>query len=678
MQLRSWGNPEAYDTGTPEDKQLFYQHDCHWVYDHVTLANPDFGKIAVFNNRVPGENGDPYSSVHLLNPSYTDYDNTFGSNEGTYLPETFDWSYVPQDSLYSSGLSSFQRLENGNSLICFGSWGDTREITPDGELAWRYKTPLMNLGGFAIPVVQGTPLSTFQNLTFRAHRYPATFPAFDGAMLEPQGTLELNPTPLVTCGCDQIEGGECDCSGNQLDAVGLCGGTCQADLDADGICDDVDSCIGAFDVCGVCNGPGEVNDCGCTDIPAEDCDCEGSQIDVIGICGGQCQADSDNNGVCDDQEVYGCTYPLAENFSSSVTRDDGSCIFPCEGAVNVNVFDWDEDYAVTIADFLAMLSVFGDVDVDSDGIWDSSDLCVDINACNYANDPSEPCGYIDVLGICGGGCEADEDNDGICDDIDSCIGVEDECGVCNGPGPTEVVIEDITILYDSVYLPQLEEWYVYEFGADTTFSYECAPFFGDCGDPVSYQGYVYSTVLVGDQCWFAENLRSEHYENGDAIPASLDADEWLSTTAGAAVVYDGDDSYEEAYGRLYNWYTVDDVRGLCPSGWHVPTDEEWTVMTDHLGGETVAGGQMKSTFGWSSGGNGTNSSGFSGLPGGYRNVGLYSAGFSGAGEFGSWWSSSLDGLEAWARDLYYGNESISRYNDVPRFGMSVRCIQNTE
>ena len=76
----------------------------------------------------------PYSAVHLLNPSYTDYDNTFGSSEGTYLPQTFDWSF-PADSLYSSGLSSFQRLENGNSLICFGRWGDTREVTPDGELA---------------------------------------------------------------------------------------------------------------------------------------------------------------------------------------------------------------------------------------------------------------------------------------------------------------------------------------------------------------------------------------------------------------------------------------------------------------------------------------------------------------------------------------------------------------
>lgn len=197
-----WGNPEAYDMGDADDKQLFYQHDCHWVYDHVTLANPDFGKIAVFNNRVPGENDEAFSAVHLLNPSYTDYDNNYATETGTetYLPSDFDWSYTAPDSIYSSGLSSFQRLENGNSLICYGRWGDTREITPDGELAWRYKTPLVNAGGFAAPVSQGSEPTINQNLTFRAHRYPADFEGFDGVGLNAQGVIELDPMPLVVCG----------------------------------------------------------------------------------------------------------------------------------------------------------------------------------------------------------------------------------------------------------------------------------------------------------------------------------------------------------------------------------------------------------------------------------------------------------------------------------------------
>ncbi|MBT5148248.1 MAG: hypothetical protein HOM41_06765, partial [Flavobacteriales bacterium] len=117
-----------------------------------------------------------------------------------------------------------------------------------------------------------------------------------------------------------------------------------------------------------------------------------------------------------------------------------------------NPYDGNGDGNVSIGDFLEMLAVFGDTDTDSDGVWDSLDACVDLAACNYANDPSEPCTYIDVLGVCGGGCEGDGDDDGICDSEDDCVGVLDECGVCNGPGPTEVVIESITFEYDSVYL----------------------------------------------------------------------------------------------------------------------------------------------------------------------------------------------------------------------------------
>ena len=177
------------------------------------------------------------------------------------------------------------------------------------------------------------------------------------------------------------------------------------------------------------------------------------------------------------------------------------------------------------------------------------------------------------------------------------------------PGPTEVVIENITILYDSVYAEQIDQWFVFEVGADTTFGITCGSAFLDCGDPVNYQGYDYTTVLIGEQCWFAENLRSENYENGDAIPSNLNDSEWGNTSAGAVAVFgEGDSSCEEfsiggntcedtwslnEYGRLYNWYAVNDARGLCPSGWHVPTDGEWTVMTDFLGGESVAADQMK-------------------------------------------------------------------------------------
>ena len=197
----------------------------------------------------------------------------------------------------------------------------------------------------------------------------------------------------------------------------------------------------------------------------------------------------------------------------------------------------------------------------------------------------------------------------------------------------------------------------------------------NCGDNVTYQGYDYATVLIGEQCWFAENLRSENYENGDAIPAGLSDSEWSSTTLGATAVYVESAVDLETYGRLYNWFAVYEARGLCPSGWHVPTDGEWTVMTNFLGGESVAGGQMKTTYGWNNGGNGTNSSGFSGLPGGGRGS---SGSFNYAGDFGSWWSSSPSGFSAWGRSLGYNYESVTRGSGNLWAGFSVRCVRDAE
>ena len=224
----------------------------------------------------------------------------------------------------------------------------------------------------------------------------------------------------------------------------------------------------------------------------------------------------------------------------------------------------------------------------------------------------------------------------------------------------------------------------------------------DCGDPVNYQGYDYTTVLIGEQCWFAENLRSENYENGDAIPSNLNNSEWNTTSSGAVTVYgagsstcynsspDGDACDESwslnEYGRLYNWYAVDDARGLCPSGWHVPTDGEWMTLEMALGmGEAEAndpghrgtdqGTQMKTDYGWSGGGNGMNPSGFAGLPGGNRANGGY---FFGAGSNGYWWSSSPDGSSAWFRVLSSNDEYVFRNTITPPYGYSVRCVRDAE
>jgi uncharacterized protein (TIGR02145 family) len=146
------------------------------------------------------------------------------------------------------------------------------------------------------------------------------------------------------------------------------------------------------------------------------------------------------------------------------------------------------------------------------------------------------------------------------------------------------------------------------------------------------------------------------------------------------------DSNLETYGRLYNWHAVDDARGLCPSGWHVPTDGEWMTMEMALGMSeseangtgwrgTDQGAQMKLDSGWGNNGNGTNSSGFSGLPGGFR----YSSGsFGNPGIDGGWWSSSPVGSNAWLRQLTGVNENVNRYDDFPRVGWSVRCLRDAD
>lgn len=197
-----WGNPEAYDRGTPEDQQLHYQHAAQWLDAPYHMGTPDFGKIAVFNNRNPGATG-PYSSAHLLAPelivaeSYTAYSMYTENDTATYTPTEFDWSWTaptPTD-FFSSGLSNFDRLPGGNNLIVSGRTGELFEFTASGDTAWRYRVPIQ--AGAA--VAQGTELGMNDNLLFRATRYPAQFPAFNGVDLSPMGTWELEPNPVPAC-----------------------------------------------------------------------------------------------------------------------------------------------------------------------------------------------------------------------------------------------------------------------------------------------------------------------------------------------------------------------------------------------------------------------------------------------------------------------------------------------
>ena len=169
-----------------------------------------------------------------------------------------------------------------------------------------------------------------------------------------------------------------------------------------------------------------------------------------------------------------------------------------------------------------------------------------------------------------------------------------------------------------------------------------------------------------EQMWAKEDLKVTHFRNGEPIPLVQDDDEWSKlTTAAYCVTKEGN--------YLYNWYAVNDPRGLAPEGWHVPTDEEWTALTDHLGGEDVAGKNMKSSHSDDLSWNGNNSSGFSGLLGGLR---FNNGDFHYAGDYGYWWSSSPYDSYAWYRELSSGNDYVNRYSGNLQNGFSVRCLMD--
>jgi uncharacterized protein (TIGR02145 family) len=192
-----------------------------------------------------------------------------------------------------------------------------------------------------------------------------------------------------------------------------------------------------------------------------------------------------------------------------------------------------------------------------------------------------------------------------------------------------------------------------------------------CGEGASNE------VTIGNQVWMAENLNVDKFRNGDPIPHAETQEEWKKADENgqpAWCYYDNDPANGEKYGKLYNWYAVNDPRGLAPEGWKIPSDEDWTRLTDFLGGYRIAGTKMKSTGGWKENGNGTNESGFSGLPGGRRKkVGT----FYNIGEHGDWWSSTeATTSSAWHRALRYGTGDVHIDNDPKGKGLSVRCLRD--
>lgn len=202
-----------------------------------------------------------------------------------------------------------------------------------------------------------------------------------------------------------------------------------------------------------------------------------------------------------------------------------------------------------------------------------------------------------------------------------------------------------------------------------------------------FDGNVYSIVTIGHQYWMKENLHTTHFRNGDSLPVNVVDSVWQTTYTGTAAIYNNDSINLAVYGRLYNWYAVADPRGLCPSGWHVPSDGDWNKLAIYLDPQTdttltgsesqIAGGMLKEAsldFWFSPNTGATNSSGFSALPGGYRS---YLGAYYLLGPYGYWWSSTQSSTNnAWYRTLNYNNANVYRDFDLKRNGFSVRCIHD--
>jgi len=188
-------------------------------------------------------------------------------------------------------------------------------------------------------------------------------------------------------------------------------------------------------------------------------------------------------------------------------------------------------------------------------------------------------------------------------------------------------------------------------------------------------GNVYASVQIGDQCWMAENLKTTQNRDGTPIPNVTDGTAWSLLSSGAWCNYDNISDYDAIYGKLYNWYAAANPN-ICPQGWHMPTDAEWTVLTTYLGGDWVAGGKMKATTLWNVPNTGaTNESGFSGLPGGNRNPN--NGYFYLLGNYGNWWSASESGAErAWGRALANDYADVGRNANYKRNGFCLRCVRD--
>ena len=197
------------------------------------------------------------------------------------------------------------------------------------------------------------------------------------------------------------------------------------------------------------------------------------------------------------------------------------------------------------------------------------------------------------------------------------------------------------------------------------------------GTVTDIDGNVYPTVTIGNQVWMAANLKTTKYRNGTVIPVVTDSIQWSTLTTAASCYANNDLNKVSIYGRFYNFYAVtDSLNNIAPTGWHVPTDADWTTLINYLGTST-AGGKLKSTGTslWDSPNTGaTNETGFNGIPGGDRsNSGAYHY----MGMYACWWSTTAaSSTEAWEYVLTYNSSGYVRMQYSKGLGLSVRCVKD--
>jgi uncharacterized protein (TIGR02145 family) len=287
--------------------------------------------------------------------------------------------------------------------------------------------------------------------------------------------------------------------------------------------------------------------------------------------------------------------------------------------------DVDDDNAITITDLLALLGLFEEVDTDNDGVWDS---------------------------------------------VDDCIGALDACGVCNGLGPTLVIggslvcpVYGCTDDFAINYLP-----------ASNVDDGSCIYGPAQCGgqNSITFGGYQYNLVGIGNQCWFSENLRTTFFSNGDTIPEIVSESDWRNLNSSAFSIYPNGYHLQYGFGYHYNYFAVVDNRGICPQGFHLPNEIEWQQLVDEVGGDLIAGRELKanaySVYPW----DGMNSVGFEALAGGVRHG--HNGFWGDHGWQGYYWVIGSDfGLRAAFIDG--GDGTFMDWQDS-RAGQSVRCLMN--